>query len=383
MSDVKDKVPSMEDIMKRLEAAEQKANVAEAKVAALEAVAGQTEIDLAESAPVGGKPTLTGETFIVDKSEYKVVVPVINHNGKDITEADILADKDLQKELVKGRFGVIRKVAAWLLFLFAFSTAQATSVTINANSAEVISTTKREFYALQDMRIIYRASNDAFEIQTAETISKVWGGDIDSVTISGASTASQKLAFLRTLMLEATTTSGYRVFIGRNSVEFNYTSATNRLDIKHGRNKQPLWFGSIDSLQVGALSGSTAKLAWIREVNKWRDRLCLPNAVSATIAAGAAAGSSPTVSVSGDAYSGVISITTGTSATTGTLATVTLKITAPTGTRIVVSGLSGISKTHDSRWTYSTTTTTLVLTNQTTAFSDATLYTFTYYTEPY
>jgi len=82
----------------------------------------------------------------------------------------------LQKELVKGGFGVIEKVAMFLLMLFAFSfSAQATSVTINAHSAEVITTTTRSVYQLREMLIIYRASTDAFEIQTAETRSRVWG----------------------------------------------------------------------------------------------------------------------------------------------------------------------------------------------------------------
>jgi len=65
------------------------------------------------------------------------------------------------------------------------------------------------------------------------------GGDVDSVTITGASTTAAKLAYLRTLMLESTTTGGYRVFMGRSNIEFYYNTSTSRLDIKYGKNKQP------------------------------------------------------------------------------------------------------------------------------------------------
>lgn len=355
-----------------------------AKVEALEAAQTQP-VGEAVTSKKGKAPALTGEAFKVDKVEYKVKYPVIVHNGKQVNEADILGNADLQKELVAKAPGVLVKLSTLLLFLFAFATAQASTVTINAHSAEVVATSfaTRDFYQLQDLLIIYRTSTEAFEVQTAETRSKVWGGDIDSVTISGTSTAAQKLAFLRTLMLETTTTNGYRCFVGRNNLEFYYKSSTKRLDLKYGKNKQPLWFGNIDSLQVGSLTTATQKLAYLRVINKWRAQDCLPNTTAATIAAGAAAGSSPTVTVTGDAYSGLVSITTGTTATTGTLATVTLGITAPTGTHIVVEPYNGIAKTHDVRWYATSTTTTLVFTVQTTALSDATAYTFKYHTETY
>lgn len=366
------------------EALKARLDVAEAKLAAQEMALTEQPQYGAESVSAKKTPkvALSGETFKVGANKYQAVYPKFKHNGKDVTEADLLADKSLQKELVEGGFKVIRKVAGMLAFLLMFVVAaQAATVTITANGAEVVTTsfTKREFYQLQDLMFIHRASNDAFEIQVAETRSKVWGGNIDSVLVAGidndSAGAVSKLAFFRTLLLEATTTNGYRVFIGRNNIEFYFATATNRLDVKYGKNKQPLWFGHIDSLKC---NGTAATLAYLRTINRYRAQDCLPSTSVATIAAGAAAGSSPTVAVTGDAYSGSISVTTGTTATTGTLATVTLKITAPTGTRISLTPTNANSCLHAVRWHGSGTTTTLVITVPATALSDATAYTWNY-----
>jgi len=364
---------------------EEQNKVLSAKLDALEAVVSAPE-PAAKEAVAKGKPEvkLSGESFEIKGTKYVVRYPWFMHKGTRHTEADVLANSGLQNELVDGGFGVIKKLAVMLMLMFAMSAPTfATSITLNINTAEVISTTKRDFYALGDLMVIYRTSNDAIEFQTAQTRTKVWGGDIDSVTISGITTVANKLAYLRTLMLEATTTNGYRVFLGRNDLDFNYTIASNRLDIKHSKNKQPLWFGSIDSVQIGALSGSAAKLAYLRSIYKWEGKDCIPTATAATIAAGAAAGSSPTVAVTGDAYSGTISVTTGTTATTGTLATVTLKITAPNGIRVAANPTSNGSILHVSRVKITGTTTTIVVAVPVTALSDATSYTWDYQVVPY
>lgn len=59
-------------------------------------------------------------------------------------------------------------------------------------------------------------------------------------------------------------------------------------------------------------------------------------APAATITAGAAAGTSPTVAISGNKYAGTITITTGTSATTGVLATVDLKVQDATSNTVIL-----------------------------------------------
>jgi hypothetical protein len=52
--------------------------------------------------------------------------------------------------------------------------------------------------------------------------------------------------------------------------------------------------------------------------------------------AGAAAGTSPTVAISGNKYAGTITITTGTSATTGVLATIDLKVQDATSNTVIL-----------------------------------------------
>lgn len=362
-------------------------NTLKARLDALEEIVANAPAPTPEGqqAVTAKKPKLkvTGEPFTVSGKKYQAIFPKWFEDGKAVTEEALLSDKDMQKRLVESGSKLVKLVGALLLMLFAFaSPAAATSVTINQHTAEVITTTTRSLYKLQELVLIYRASTDAFEVQQAETRNKLWGGDVDSVTISGASTTAAKLAFLRTLMLEATTTGGYRVFVGRSDVEYFYNTSTNRLDLKYGKNKQPLWFGAADSLQSGP-SGAAAKVAFLRLINKWRSQDCLPTTSVATIAAGAAAGTSPTVTVTGDAFRGSITVTTGTSCTTGTLATVTLKITAPTGTNPVITPASDAATLHVARWKCTGTTTTLVITVPATALSDATAYTWNYHVDTY
>lgn len=376
------------DLLEQTVATEQaKTALLQSKLEAIEELAASGVLTSSEGDAVTntkrGKLAPSGETFKVGKDEYQMKYPRAYVDGKYVDEKDVVSDKARREELVKSNPGLFRKLGMVVVILFAFVMgASATSVTITPTTAEVITTTTRSLYRLQDLLIIYRASTDAFEVQEAETRSKVWGGDVDSVTISGVSTTANKLAYLRTLMLETTTTGGYRCFIGRNDIQFFYNTSTNRLDLKKGRNKQPLWFGAADSLQSGP-SGAAAKIAYLRLVNRWRAQDVLPTTSVATIAAGAAAGSSPTVSVTGDAFSGTISVTTGTTATTGTLATVTLKATAPTGWHCVVKATSTTGIVQEPRVKASATTTTLVLTVPTTALSDATAYTFEYVCVPY
>jgi hypothetical protein len=72
--------------------------------------------------------------------------------------------------------------------------------------------------------------------------------------------------------------------------------------------------------QVGLVLDSAGKLGARFD---YRGRRRLNSDVAPTVAAGTAAGTSPTISVAGTDEFGVVTITLGTSPTTGTLATVT------------------------------------------------------------
>jgi hypothetical protein len=60
------------------------------------------------------------------------------------------------------------------------------------------------------------------------------------------------------------------------------------------------------------------------------------SAPAATVTAGAAAGTTPTLSISGNKYAGTITVTTGTSAATGVLATIDLKVMGANANRVVL-----------------------------------------------
>ena len=313
------------------------------------------------------KVTLTQETFKVDGAEYRLKYPHFSLEGAKVTQDEVLADKELQKKLVKSGSGVIAKVVAAIAALFIMLTpAMADTVVINPSTVEVVTSTGsvRTMYTANDLIYIYRSSNDAFEVQVKTTRSKIWGGDVDSVTISGASSTSLKLAQLRLWFLETTTTTGYRSFIGRGNLRWKYTASTNRLNLDAASNGQMLWFGSIDSLQVSGVSGASNKLTWLRAS---ANRLFTAGGIltagsAATVAAGAAAGTSPTVSVAGNATAGEITLVTGGSTTsTGVIATITLPVTAPNGIRISRAPSNDNAAQHDTRVFWTTTTNTIVL----------------------
>lgn len=107
------------------------------------------------------------------------------------------------------------------------------------------------------------------------------------------------------------------------------------------------------------------------------------NSSTPTIVAGTAAGSSPTVSVSGTDIAGVITVTTGTSTTTGVLATVTFSTsygsaptpTSPAPANAATASLSGAYSCY-----YTSTAGTLVLNSGSSALANSTTYKFYYHT---
>lgn len=68
----------------------------------------QAAVDKAAATP---KPVLSTETFDVDGSEYGFAFPVMMYKGKRITNADVLASKDLQAELVNSKAGMVKAVS--------------------------------------------------------------------------------------------------------------------------------------------------------------------------------------------------------------------------------------------------------------------------------
>ena len=348
------------DLLGKIEALEAKVSALEEYVLALPATG--APVIPAKKAPVA----LSGDTFKVGKDVYKAKFPSFLHEGKTVTEEELLNNKPLQEELVKGGFGVIKKISAMIvLMLMAIMPAMATTIVINPVTAEVVSTSfkVRTMYDANELIYIYRSSTSGFEVQLKSTRSKIFGGIVDSVTITGGSTTALKLAQLRLFFLETTTTTGYRSFIGRGNLKWEFTTATNVLRLNSTSNNQMQWFGHIDSLQVSGVSGAANKLAWLRATgNRPYQVGQLSGGTVATIAAGAAAGASPTVAVTGNGVAGEITITTGSSTTaTGVLVTVTLPITAPTGNRVTLTASNDNGAAAISQVFATATTSTIVL----------------------
>lgn len=87
------------------EIAEQKAQLA----ALAEAFAESQNEKSAISKPAAAPKTVSGKTFKVGSKTYRAVYPSFVMDGKTVTEADLLEDKKLQKELVDSDSRVIEE----------------------------------------------------------------------------------------------------------------------------------------------------------------------------------------------------------------------------------------------------------------------------------
>lgn len=236
------------------------------------------------------------------------------------------------------------------LFVLAF-TAQAQTLTLTPSTAEVITSgaKTRTFYDIDDVFFITKGA--AVEMKSALTNTTLFDGDTSEVTITGSTLWSAKLTKLATWCQDATTTTGYRYFLPRRQVQYLYTTTGGSLRVSNIVTKNSIWTGSIDSIKVSGVTGASNKLAWLRGkafLEGVRHRVDFGDA--ATIAAGAAAGSSPTIAITAKGNCGRITLTVGSSpTTTGVLCTVTLPVTYPTGTFVTLTAGDADSGAHIAR----------------------------------
>lgn len=228
----------------------------------------------------------------------------------------------------KSIFGILA------LSLLAFSlTAQ--TLTITAGSAEVASSgVKNHLYALEDLYFQYNKNTEVFEARLVENRSSVYKANISTVTISGASSAAQKLAWLENTHLRANTAQ-FNNLVPKTgiAVRYNVSGKATSLYGRYAKGETPLWTGHADSIKTAATDTTTAlRLTALRKIVRGATPILVGNNVNtATIAAGAAAGSGATVAITGNQLSGEITVNTGSSTTTtGVLATVTLPVASLT-----------------------------------------------------
>lgn len=267
-----------------------------------------------------------------------------------------------------------------LLFL-ALAGVTAQTISFTPTSLEVIapSAKTRAFYDLDNVYITYKAG--AVLVMENSTGSIVFSGDTSEISVTGATHWGAKATKLARWYQSAGTTTGYRYFLPRKGVNFVYNGTTTFVKVVASTNKRLLYEADLDSIHISGVSGDSNKLTYLRNqqfLDSRRDAYNLDNLV--TIAAGAAAGSSPTVSIAGNAVSGVITVVTGASgATTGTLCTVTLPVTYPNAIDPIVVPNDANSVLHGVRWfADSASASTFIITIPATALGSATTYKFRY-----
>jgi len=277
----------------------------------------------------------------------------------------------------------MKRIAFIASFLLLACMAMAQTITITPTALEVVGSgaASRAFYDLDNVFIIYRASTAKVQVKELMSNNELFDGDTSEVTISGLTLWSDKETKLATWMQDATTTTGYRYFMPNRGLNYVWKNGSSTLQAVDGTTKRLIWSGTADSLKNTGVTGASNILAFLRTkkfLDAFRDHIDLGE--TATIAAGAAAGTSPTIAITSRGTSGKITLTTGASGatTTGVLCTVTLPVTYPTGTFVTVTPANTNAAIHVARWFVSGSTATFTLNASGTALGDATQYIWNY-----
>jgi len=256
----------------------------------------------------------------------------------------------------------------------------AATISFTSTSVELITTgaASRSFYDLDDVYLTYKAGDVA--VMESATGTVIFSGDTSEISVTGASHWGAKATKLARWYQSAGTTTGYRYFLPHRGLNFVYNGSTTFVKVVNAVTKRLLYNQDLDSVHVSGVSGDSNKLTFLRNqrfLESRRNAANLDNLV--TIAAGAAAGSSPTVSITGNAVAGIITVTTGTTATTGTLVTVTLPDTYFAAIDPIITAGDADACLHTVRWFGdSASASTFIITIPATALADATQYKFRY-----
>lgn len=255
---------------------------------------------------------------------------------------------------------------------------KAQTISITSTSLELIApnAVTRTFYDLDQVYLAYKAGK--VSVFDSESGTQLFLGDTSEVSVTSANIWTAKATRLARWYQSTTHTNGYRYFMPRRGVQYLFRGATNAIRFLNYENKRTLLETHIDSVTVAGVSGSSAKLTWLRNqafLEGNRNQRSLPEAV--TVSAGAAAGTGPTIAVTGTANDFQVTLTTGSSpTTTGVLFTVTLPNTYLTAGIPSVSAGDEDASAHITRVFATATTTTYVLSANGTALAAATQYVF-------
>lgn len=263
-----------------------------------------------------------------------------------------------------------------LLFFLSYTYGNAQTIAITPTSLEVIgaSAVSRAFYDLDDVYLRYKTGT--LTVYEAATGTQLFSGDTSEVTITGASHWGAKAAKLTLWYQHVTKTDGYRYWVPKRGVQLVYKTSDTGVKFVNAYTKRQILNTVLDSVKISGVTTVSNLLTYLRGqyfLEGTRDRVGLPN--TPTIAAGAAAGSSPTIAVAGTGTDFKVTLTTGTTATnSGVLWTVTLPVTYPTGTIVTLTNGDSDSAAHTVRVFTTSTVSTVVLNATAIALSDATQY---------
>lgn len=250
------------------------------------------------------------------------------------------------------------------LVLLAFC-AQAQTFTLTAGSAEVSGSAKNQLYPISSLYFTYNTDTDLFEAFEVETRNTVYKGAISTVTISGVSSAADKITWIENTHVKCNT-GVFSHLVPKDGVAVRYRSSNKGTELfgRISEGKKPLWSGHLDSIKTASTDSTSAlRLTALRKIVRGATpQLVGNNTAAPTIAAGAGAGTSPTVSITGNGLSGEIDIDTGSSTpTTGVIATITLPQAYPNGCRVVITPSTSFAATMVARVFVNTTSSTFTL----------------------
>lgn len=262
-----------------------------------------------------------------------------------------------------------------MMVLSGLATMMAQTVAVNSSSVVITNgALGNVIMPLSECYFAYKTTDSTFQVFNANNV-KVFDQDCASLTTeTGDTTTAMKIARLATYCQQARVTATWYYYLPKGG-NVGYTVTNKKVRIKNGNIDFTF---NIDSLSGGG--NTAARLAYLKSTfNKSANLELLSAGSAATVAAGAAAGSSPTVAVSGNGVAGTITITTGTTATTGALATVTLPVTFPNGlTAVLTPGDADAAASAAKIFVTSSAANSFVVNVGTAALSDATEYIWHY-----
>lgn len=273
----------------------------------------------------------------------------------------------------------MRILHTFILMLISMAFAMAQTVTVSPTAVVITNTSPsgNVIKPLESCYFVYKSTDSTFQVYDERNV-RIFNSDCDDLTTeSGDSTTALKVARIAAYCLPVRITSAWYYYFPKGG-DLTYTATNEK--VRLNKNKLDFTF-QIDSITAGVNDSTTAlKLTWLKNnFNRTPNLQLFSAGGAATIAAGAAAGSSPTVAVSGNGVAGTMTITTGTSATTGALATITLPVSFPNGvTAVLTPGDADAAGVAAKIFITSTTGSAFIVNVGTAALADATEYVWHY-----